>query len=56
MVCELRLEVGKRWWFGAGRAALILLAHVGLIRDTRRAAIWLACKGLRVTVVPARQS
>lgn len=46
VTAHLRLETGKRWWFGIAWIATILLIMAGLIKDTDRAAGWLARKGM----------
>lgn len=42
----LHLETGKRWWFQIARLATILLIMAGIVKDTDRAAGWLARKGM----------
>jgi hypothetical protein len=42
----LRLETGKRWWFNIARVVTILLIRAGIVKDTDRAASWLARNGM----------
>ena len=52
----LQLSCKKRWWFGLARIATIILIMARIIRDTDKAATWLAKHGLIMKAEPLRSS
>lgn len=49
---NIRLDVRNRWWFEAARIITIVLIWCGIVRDTEKAAEWLARNGVRYIVRP----